>query len=322
MADIGFHCSHELFPPSSLLRYARLAEAAGFRAAMCSDHFLPWAPVQGESGYSFAWLGAALASTHLPLGTICCPFGRYRPEIVAQAAATLAEMFPERFWLAIGTGQALNDHVTGEPWPPKSERQARLRESAAIIRALWSGETVTHRGRVTVEAAKLFTRPERPPLLFGAATTPETAKWVGSWADGLLTVNAEPDALRKVVDAFRAGGGEGKPMYLQAMVGHDPDEETAWRAAAKNWPIAVLDQSQLQNIETAEEMAAAAGRPGPGDMKEKKLRVSSDLSRHVAWIESDLALGFERVFLYTISGYPERFIETFGEQVLPKVSVR
>lgn len=317
MATIGFHASHEMFPPSALLRYVQKAEAAGFGAAMCSDHFLPWAPVQGESGYSFSWLGAALAVTELPLGTICCPFGRYRPEIVAQASATLAEMFPDRFWLAVGTGQALNEHVTGEPWPEKPERQARLRESADVIRSLWAGETVTHRGRIVVEAAKLFTRPERPPLLFGAATTPETAKWLGSWADGLLTVNAEQDALREVVDAFRAGGGDGKPMYLQAMVGYDPDEDRAWQEAAKNWPIAVLDQDQLQNLETAEKMAAAAGTVRPADLKEKKLRVSSDLGRHIDWIRGDLELGFERIFLYTISGNPERFIDTFGEKVLP-----
>lgn len=320
MALIGFHCSHEMYPPSKLLDNVRRAEQAGFGAAMCSDHFLPWAPVQGQSGYSFAWLGAALASTSLPLGTICCPYRRYRPEIIAQASATLAEMFPGRFWLAVGTGQALNEHVTGDPWPDKAERRAHLAEAVEVIRALWAGETVTHRGRVVTEAAKLFTRPDQPPLLFGAATTPETARWLGAWADGLLTVNAEPDALRELVDAFRAGGGGGKPMFLQAMVGYDPDEDRAWQAAAENWPIAVLSQDQLQNIETAEEMARAAGKPRPADLKEKSLRVSSDLSRHVDWIRGDLQLGFERIFLYTISGNPDRFIDTFGERVLPNVA--
>lgn len=319
MSIFGFHASHEMYPPSALLRLVQQAEKAGFKGAMCSDHFLPWAPVQGESGYSFAWLGAALAATALPMGTICCPFGRYRPEIVAQAAATLAEMFPDRYWLAIGTGQALNEHITGQPWPAKSERQARLKESAAIIRSLWAGETVSRHDLIRVESAKLFTRPEQPPLLFGAATTPETAAWLGSWADGLLTVNAEHDALRKVVDAFREGGGEGKPLYLQAMVGYDPDEERAWEAAARNWPIAVLNQDQLQNLETAEEMASAAGKVQPSDLKEKKLRVSSDLAQHLEWIQGDIELGFEQIFLYTISGNPERFIEAFGERVLPKV---
>jgi probable non-F420 flavinoid oxidoreductase len=283
---------------------------------MCSDHFHPWVPAQGQSGFSFAWLGAALQATGLPMGTICCPFGRYHPAVVAQAAATLAEMFPGRFWLAVGTGQALNESVTGEPWPDKPERRERLRESADVIRALWAGETVTRPGRVRVEHARLYTRPAHPPPLFGAATTPETAGWVGSWADGLLTVSAEPQALREVVDAFRRGGGAGKPMYLQAMVGYDPDEERAWDAAAANWPVAVLGQDQLQTLPTPEAMAGAAGAVRPADLK-GKLRVSSDPGRHAEWIRGDLELGFERVFLYTVGGNPERFLDVFGEKVLP-----
>ena len=276
MVTIGFHAAHEMFPPSVLLRHIQIAEEAGFVGGMCSDHFLPWAPEQGESGYSFAWLGAALAITELSFGTICCPCGRYRPEIIAQASATLAEMFPDRFWLAVGTGQALNEHVTGDPWPGKQERQARLRESVDIIRALWAGESVTHSGRIKVKAAKLFTRPKHPPLLLGTATTPDTAKWLGSWADGLLTMNAEHDALCEIIDAFRTGGGDGKPLFMQSMVGYAPDEEQAWQEASERWPIAVLDQDQLQNFETSEEIVAAAGTVRPADLKERNLRISSD----------------------------------------------
>lgn len=316
MAAIGFHASHELFPPSALLRHMRQAEQAGFGCGMCSDHLHPWTPSQEHSGYSFAWLGAALQATGLGLGTICCPMFRYHPAIVAQAAATLAEMYPGRFWLALGTGQALNEHVTGQGWPDKPERQARLQEAAEVIRALWRGETVTHRGKIHVEEARVYSLPDKPPLLLGAATSPETAAWVAPWADGLLTVNSDADTMRRIVEAFRSGGGEGKPMYLQDMVGYDPDEERAWQAAAKNWPVAVLDQTQLQNIEMPERMAAACGTVRAADLK-GKLRVSSDLARHVAWLQADLELGFERIFLYTISGNPERFIDVFGEQVLP-----
>ena len=285
---------------------------------MCSDHFHPWTPQQGESGYSFAWLGAAMQATSLPMGTICCPCNRYHPAIVAQAAATLAQMFPDRFWLAIGTGQALNEHITGKDWPPKPERQALLRESADIIRSLWAGETVTHRGRITVREAKLYSRPDQPPQLFGAATTPETARWVGSWADGLLTVNQAGEQLRKIVDAFREGGGEGKPTFLQAMVGYDPDEHTAWQLAWKNWPIAVLDQNTVQDLPTPERMASATAGSSVEDIK-GKLRVSSDLNQHVEWLQGDIEMGFERIFLYTISGNPERFIDVFGERVLPQL---
>jgi len=319
MALVGFHASHELFSPRALLEHVQRAERAGFTAAMCSDHFYPWTPEQGESGLSFAWLGAALQATSLPLGTICCPFGRYHPAIVAQAAATLAQMFPDRFWLAIGTGQALNEHITGEAWPPKPERQSRLRYSADMIRALWAGETVTKDGPVPVVEAKLYTRPEQPPLLFGAATTPETARWLGSWADGLLTVNAGRDYLAQVIDAFREGGGEGKPMYLQVMLGYDPNEDRAWNQALKNWPFAVLDQNTIQDLPTPEQMAAASANATVSDLKEKGLRVSSSISQHVDWLQEDIDQGFERLFLYTISGNPERFIDTFGEQVLPRL---
>jgi coenzyme F420-dependent glucose-6-phosphate dehydrogenase len=315
MALFGFHASHELFPPSALLRHVQQAEQAGFEAAMCSDHFHPWMK-HGQSGYSFAWLGAALQATGQEFGTVCCPTGRYHPAMVAQAAATLAEMFPDRFWLAVGTGQALNEHITGERWPTKPERQARLREAVDIIRALWAGETVQHRGRVRTEGAKLYSRPQQPPLLLGAATSPETARWLGGWADGLLTMNAEPEPLSRLVQAFREGGGEGKPMFLQAMVGYDPDEERAWAAAAQNWPIAVLSQEELQDWTTPEQFTAGTAKVRATDLK-GKLRVSADLGQHIGWIQQDLALGFDRIFLYTVSGSPERFLDVFGAKVLP-----
>lgn len=316
MAIIGFHASHELYAPSALLSHVQRAERAGFGAAMCSDHFHPWTPTQGQSGYSFAWLGAALQATSLEIGTICCPFGRYHPAVIAQAAATLAEMFPGRFWLAVGTGQALNEHITGQPWPPKPERRKRLEAAVKVIRALWAGETVSHHEGVQVETARLYSLPKTPPLLLGAATTPETAEWLASWADGLLTVSADPKALKKLVDAFHKGGGKGKPMFLQAMVGYDPDEEKAWQTATKNWPISILSQEEVQDIPTPEQFAQASARARVADLK-GKLRVSSDLGQHIDWIQVDIALGFDRIFLYTISGNPEHFIDTFGEKVLP-----
>src|SRR3954467_14975947 len=126
MSRVGFHAAHELYAPSALLGHVRRAERAGFALATCSDHFHPWTPAQGQSGFSFAWLGAALQATALSAGTICCPFGRDHPAGGAPAAATLAEMFPSRFWLAVGTGQALNESITGAPWPEKPARQERL----------------------------------------------------------------------------------------------------------------------------------------------------------------------------------------------------
>lgn len=318
MAKLGFHASHELYSLRDLLRHVQRAEQAGFQTAMCSDHFYPWIPSQGHSGYSFAWLGAALQATSLPIGTICCPFGRYHPAIIAQAAATFAQMFPGRFWLALGTGQNLNEHIIGEPWPEKPVLQDRLEESARVIRALWSGELVNCHQAIRVEDARLYTRGEAPPLLLGAATSPETAEWVGTWADGLLTVNMAPETLREIVDAFCSRGGERKPMFLQSMIGYDPDEDRAWNDACERWPIAALNQEELQTISMPEEFARRVVGIRPSDLK-GKLKVSSDLKQHIDWLQADLELGFDAVYFYTISGSQEQFIDAFAEQVLPAV---
>ena len=144
---------------------------------------------------------------------------RYHPAIVAQAAATLAEMFPGRFWVALGSGEALNEHITGTGWPDKQARNDRLLECVEVIQALLAGETVSHQGLVTVDRARLWSRPAVPPALLGAAVSPETAAWVAGWADGLITVNQPAgERLRRVVDAFRAEAA-GKPMYLQVHPG-------------------------------------------------------------------------------------------------------
>jgi len=319
MALIGFHVSHELNSPYDSLRHIQRAQTAGFQAAMCSDHFHPWTPEQGHSPYSFAWLGAAMMATDFPVGTICCPTGRYHPAVVAQAAATLATMFPDRFWLGVGTGELLNEHILGQPWRPKPERQMVLLNAVRAIRALWQGQIVTTDGPPIVDRAKLYTRPARPPLLVGAAITPETAAWVGSWADGLLTVSTDVDQLREVVSAFRAHGGRNKPMFLQSMVGYDTDEDQAWRMARERWPVAALENDAIQDTALPEEFAAATRHVSIAELKEK-LRVSSDIRQHRKWIETDLGLGFDAIYVYTISGTVEGFIDAYGKYVLPEFS--
>src|SRR5436309_6334499 len=149
MPVIGVHNSHEQVHPAELLTAVRHAEEVGFSAAMCSDHFAPWNLAQGHSGFAWSWLGAAMATTSLPFGVVNAPGQRYHPAIVAQAAATLGAMFPGRFWLALGSGEASNEHITGDRWPAKAERRARLGEAVAVIRALLAGETVSHDGLVT-----------------------------------------------------------------------------------------------------------------------------------------------------------------------------
>jgi probable non-F420 flavinoid oxidoreductase len=309
VALIGYHCSHEQHPPSALLRYVRAAEQAGFQAAMCSDHFAPWSLEQGQSGFAWSWLGAALQATKLDFGTVNAPGQRYHPAVIAQAAATLAEMYPGRFWLALGSGEALNEHITGEAWPDKPKRLARLLECVQVMRALFAGETVTHDGLVVVREAKLYTRPSAAPLLVGAAVSAATAGWVGGWADALITIARPEQELRKVVDAFRTGGGEGKPMFLQSALSLAATEERALAEAHQGWRTNIVPSPEF-NADTRlpEHFDAAARFIRPEDVR-SGVRVSADPARHAAWIEADRALGFERIFLHHVGKDQERFIE-------------
>jgi coenzyme F420-dependent glucose-6-phosphate dehydrogenase len=316
---IGYHASHEQFPPSRLLKCARLAEQAGFQSLFSSDHFHPWSEAQGQSGFSFAYLSAAMAITRLPAGMICCPGGRYHPAIVAQAAATIAEMFEDRFWLAVGSGQALNERITGENWPPKDLRNARLRESVDIIRALWAGETVTHRGLVKVEEAKLYTRPNRTPLLIGAAITEKTAEWLGSWADGLITTSRSPKEAKKMIDAFHRGGGEGKPLFLKVGLCWANTDDDARRLAFEQWRTPSFSNEVLTELRTPREFDEVAKYVRPSDL-DQNIRISGDFQRHVDWLRADIDLGFQELILHNVGASQEEFIQAFGEYVLPRLA--
>ncbi len=316
---IGFHASHELYSPAELLKYARLAEQAGFDAVSCSDHFHPWTEDQGESGFAWAWLGAAMQATRLPFGVVNAPGQRYHPAIIAQASATLASMFPGRLWVAFGTGQNLNEHITGDAWPSKPDRQARLREAVDVIRALWAGETVDHETRwFRVKGARLYTRPGSPPRIYGAAITAETARWVGSWADGLLTVGKNPDELREVVDAFRSNGGDGKPMAIQAALSFAAHDGEALAGAHRRWPIATVDLTKNQDLETPADFDREVAGNRPEELKDK-LRISSDPSRHLDWLRADAELGFDEAYLHHVGPDQGAFLDAFAWRVLPEL---
>ena len=315
MVKIGFHASHEQHPPSRLLEYVQLAEQAGFQAAMCSDHFHPWITDEAESGFAWSWLGAAMQATTLTFGTVCAPGQRYHPAIIAQAAATLAEMFPGRFWLAVGSGEALNESITGASWPPKPARNERLQEAADVMRALWRGETVNHEGRFfKVREARLYTRPESPPLLIGAALTPETARWMGGWADGLITAGASNEGLREVVESFREGGGGGKPMFLQSALSYAATKEEALRAAHRQWRHAALDAASIADLATPKEFDKACEQIPP-EALEDKLRISADVNELWDSIERDAELGFDAIYLHQVGCDLPTFIDVFGERI-------
>ncbi|MGY8526181.1 TIGR03885 family FMN-dependent LLM class oxidoreductase [Paracidovorax citrulli] len=319
MAIIGYHASHEQFAPEDLLRYARAAQLAGFAALSCSDHFHPWSERQGQAGHAWAWLGAAMATVDLPAGTVNCPFGRYHPALVAQAAATLAAMFPGRFWFAVGSGEALNEHIDGRPWPGKPQREAMLRESVDVMRALWRGEEVTHRGAITVDRARLYSLPARPPQLFAAALSEQTARWAGEWADGLITVTGPREQMRKVIDAFRDASGGNKPVYLQAKIAWaDPSQgDDAARAMAfEQWRTNVFDSQTLADLAMPADFDARAASVKASDMDES-VRISCDAARQAAWLAEDLAMGAQAIFLHNVCTNQQAWIETCAQQVLP-----
>jgi probable non-F420 flavinoid oxidoreductase len=317
MTVIGVHASHEQVHPSALLEAVRRAEEVGFDAAMSSDHFSPWSARQGQSAFAWSWLGAALQATSLPFGVVNAPGQRYHPAVVAQAIGTLGAMFPGRFWAALGTGEASNEHITGDVWPRKDVRSARLRECVDVIRALLAGEEVSHDGLVRVDRARLWTRPEEPPPLVGAAVSEATARWCAEWADGLITVNAPVEHLKRMVGAFRDAGGRGS-LYLQVHLSWAESEEEASAVAHDQWRSNVFGPPVCWDLETAEHFDVVSERV-TAEQVAAVVNVSSDLDRHVALLREYVELGFDGLFLHHVGREQERFLDVFGARVLPGV---
>ena len=319
MPVVGLHASHEQLSPRELLDAVRAAEAAGFQAVTCSDHLAPWSERQGHSGFAWSWLGAAMQATSLPFGVVTAPGQRYHPVITAQAIATLGDLFPGRFWAALGSGEALNEHVTGERWPVKERRDARLLECVEVIRALLRGEEVTHDGLVKVDRARIWSLPAETPRLYGAAVSEATARTVGGWADGLITVRQPTEQLRRVIEAFREGGGGGKPVAVQVHLSWAEDEETALAIAHDQWRTGLLGPDLAWNLELPSQFDAATQHVRPEDVAEAVL-VSSDTGRHVKWLLELAELDVDAISLHHVGQEQDRFIETFAEHVLPEVT--
>ena len=316
---VGFHASHEQIHPRELLRAVQRAEAVGFTAAMSSDHFSPWSERQGHSAFAWSWLGAAMATTSLPFGVVNAPGQRYHPAIIAQAAATLEAMHPGRLWVALGTGEASNEHITGDRWPAKPVRSSRLEECVDVIRRLHRGEVVTHDGLVRVDRARIWTLPDEPPALIGAAVSAETAARVAAWADGLVTVAQPLDDLRRVLDAYRSAGGTG-PASLQVHLSYAADDDEALAIAHDQWRANVVGPPVSWDVDTVEAFDAIAERVRPEDMHGAVL-ISSDPGQHAAWIVERAELGFDAVYLHHVGQEQDEFLDVFGDKVLPQLDV-
>jgi len=318
MAVIGFHCSHEQISPAQLLDDVRHAEAAGFTAGMSSDHLSPWSERQNESGFAWSFLGAALATTQLPFGVVTAPGQRYHPVIIAQAIATLAQMFPGRFWAALGSGEASNERVTGEAWPRKEIRDQRLIECVDVIRRLHQGEEVSHDGLIHVNRAKLWTLPDTLPDLVGPAVSPATAARHAAWADGLITVNQPADTLQQVKDSYRDAGGRG-PVRLQIHLSWAPTEDEAMAIAHDQWRNNVFPPPVPWDLETVEAFDVVGQSVTPEEVA-KSVRVSGDLGQHTAWLNEYIEQGWDELYLHFVGQQQTAFIDAFGEHVLPQLS--
>ena len=316
MAEIGYALSSEEHAPNDLVRNARRAEEAGFTFALISDHYHPWIDRQGHSAFVWSVIGGiAQATERLRLGTgVTCPTTRIHPAIIAQAAATCAAMMPGRFFLGIGTGENLNEHILGDRWPPHDVRAEQLEEAVAVIRLLWQGGMQTHRGRYyTVENARVFTLPEEPPPIMVAAGGPQAADLAGRIGDGLISTSPDP----QVREGFEAAGGAGKPCYGQITVCWAPDEAAARRTAFEWWPNAAIKGELSQELPTPAYFEQAAQMVDEETVAQSII-CGPDPERHITAIREFVDAGYDHVYIHQVGPDQEGFFQFYQREILPK----
>ncbi len=312
MSLICYHASQEQFSPSQLLKYVVSAEQAGFTGIHSSDHFHPWSKRQGQSGFTFSWIAAAMQATKLPFSMVCTPGQRLHPAIVAQAISTLGEMFPGRFSIELGTGEALNEKITGEDWPSADIRKERLKEAARIIRKLLSGEEVSYHGHVKVHEAKLYTLPPITPLLLCAVLTEESAAWAGEWADGLLTTSGTKEDVSKKMSLFADKGGEGKPVYLQFAFSYARRRQAAIDGLCDQWRSNIIPGEKFARFYKVEHFDAEGEKNSVEDVM-KAIPVYTDIQEIKSHIREMSGLGAERIILHNVNRLQEEFIMDASE---------
>jgi coenzyme F420-dependent glucose-6-phosphate dehydrogenase len=316
--ELGYALSSEEHRPLALVEHARLAEAAGFSFALISDHFHPWIDRQGESPFVWSVLGGiALATDELVVGTgVTCPTIRLHPALVAQAAATAACMLPGRFFLGVGTGENLNEHVLGDRWPPADVRLEMLEEAIGVMRTLWDGGLVDHRGpHYTVENARLYTLPEEPVPVMVAAAAEQAAKLAGRVGDGFVGTSPDP----AVLDAFESAGGSRKPRYGQVTVCYASSEAEARKTAHEQWPNAALKGPLAQELALPSYFEAAAEMVSEDDVAEQVV-CGPDPERHLAVIEKYAEAGYDHVYIHQVGPDQDAFLRFYQSEILPHYS--
>jgi G6PDH family F420-dependent oxidoreductase len=317
VTEIGYTLSAEEHGPRDLVRYARAAEEAGFDFLSISDHFHPWIDKQGHS--PFAWTvigGVAEATGEIPLLTgVTAPIIRYHPAIVAQAAATSAAMMPGRFLLGLGTGENLNEHVTGQRWPSADERLEMLEEAVEAIRTLWNGGVQSHRGRFFhVEDARIYDLPDQLPPILIAAKGEKATKMAGRLGDGLVGVSPDKDMLK----TFEGAGGTGKPRYGQVHVCWDKDEARARKTAHEWWPNTAVEGELTVELPMPRHFEQAAKMVSEDDVAES-VACGPDPEPVIEQVNAFTNAGYDHVYLHQIGPDQEGFMRFAREELLPKL---
>src|SRR3954470_15159362 len=315
--EIGIALSSEEQAPADLVRTARKAEEAGLGFGLISDHIHPWIDAQGHSGFVWAVLGAIAQETEqFRIGTgVTCPLIRIHPAIVAHAAATCACLMPGRFFLGVGTGENLNEHILGDKWPAPDERLEMLEEAVEVIRLLWQGGYQTHRGKhYTVEQARIYTLPEELPEIAVAAAKPNAAELAGRIGDALVGV--APD--EEVVQNFERAGGKGKPCYGHLTVCWAESEEAAKKTAHENWPNAGLEGPLNQELALPAHFEGASEMVEPDDLAES-MPVGPDPERYLEEIKQFEDAGFDHVYIHQVGPDQDGFLDFAKRELMGKV---
>jgi G6PDH family F420-dependent oxidoreductase len=316
MVKYGLTLSSEEHPPQKLVQLASAAEAADFDFVSISDHFHPWISDQGHSPFVWSVLGAiSQVTTDLEVGVgVSCPISRVHPAISAHAAATAACLLEGRFTWGVGSGENLNEHVLGDPWPPAEVRLEMLEEAIEVIRRLWDGESVTHRGRYyTVEDARIFDLPSESPPIVVSAFGEEAVKLAARAGDGLWITGLESE----VVDLYHAEGGDG-PIWTQLSLCWDPDRAAAIDRAHRIWPNTALPGQLAQDLRTVLHFEQAVSLIGRDDI-EAALPCGPDPEPIIDSIGRAAEMGIDHIYLHQIGDPMDGFLDFWREEVKPKL---
>jgi G6PDH family F420-dependent oxidoreductase len=316
MTIYGYFLSCEEHGPQELVRQAKAAERAGFEALWISDHFHPWLDVQGQAPFVWSVIGALAEATSLPITTaVTCPLIRTHPVVIAQATATTAALTGGRFRLGVGTGEALNEHVVESRWPPADERLEMLEEAVGLMRELFTGELVTHRGRhYRVDTARLYTLPDSPAPILLSGLGRKSTELAGRIADGYVSTAPSAESVK----LFREAGGEGKPTLGGLKACYAPDEAEARKTVHRLWPTQGIkgEASQIlplprhfeQLAESVTEDEAVASSPcGP------------DPETHARALREYADAGYSEVYVNQIGPDQDGFFDFYQREVLPRV---